>query len=121
MAYDAARSRRSIGARTATDRQKIATLQLELCRADERLLRICEAVETGVLPLDETLFGRDYLRAFADKVVVSGGTAAISGSNAHLMRAVSTKPLPGQVPSFFYDWFARSDCFGAFGPGSSNF
>jgi site-specific DNA recombinase len=123
-----------------------------------------EAVETGILPLDETLqrrvqlakasrenvlieiaglrrlqtlplerilpsqveafgiitgkrlrdrasaFGRDYLRAVVDKVVVNGDTATISGSNAKLMRAVGVKkPLAGQVPSFIHDWCARRD------------
>jgi site-specific DNA recombinase len=157
-------ARRGIRARTATDRQKIATLQGELRKADERLSRLYEAVETGILPLDETLqrriqqaknarenvliaiaglrrlqtlpverilpsqvaafgdligkrlrdrsssFGRDYLRAVVDKVVVNGDTATISGSNAKLMRAVAAKrPLAGQVPSFIHDWCARRD------------
>jgi site-specific DNA recombinase len=157
-------ARRGIRARTATDRQKIATLQGELRKADERLSRLYEAVETGILPLDETLqrriqqaknarenvliaiaglrrlqtlpverilpsqvaafgdligkrlrdrsssFGRDYLRAVVDKVVVNGDTATISGSNARLMRAVAAKkPLVGQVPSFIHDWCARRD------------
>src|SRR5258706_5800326 len=56
-------------------------------------------------------FGRDYLRAVVDKVVVNGDTATISGSNAKLMRAVGAKkPLAGQVPSFIHDWCARRDC-----------
>ncbi len=125
---------------------------------------IYEAVETGILPLDETLqrrvqlakasrenvlieiarlrrlqtlpverilpsqveafgivigkrlrdralsFGRDYLRAVVDKIVVNGDTAIISGSNAKLMRAVGArKPLAGQVPSFIHEWRARRD------------
>jgi site-specific DNA recombinase len=157
-------ARRSIRARTAADRQKIAILQGELRKADERLSKIYEAVESGILPLDETLqrrvqlakasrenvlieiaglrrlqtlpverilpsqvqafgtligkrlrdrtlaFGRDYLRAVVDKVVVNGDTATISGSNAKLMRAVGAKkPLAGQVPSFIHDWCARRD------------
>jgi site-specific DNA recombinase len=156
-------ARKGIRARTAVDRKKIAILQGELRKADERLSRIYEAVETGILPLDETLqrrvqlakasrenvlieiaglrrlqalpverilpsqveafgsligrrlrdrtstFGRDYLRAVVDKVVVNGDTATISGSNARLMRVVGTKPLAGQVPTFMHDWRARRD------------
>jgi Tfp pilus assembly protein PilN len=45
----------SIRARTAVDRQKIAILQSELRKADERLSKIYEAAETGILPLDEAL------------------------------------------------------------------
>ncbi len=37
------------------DRHKIAKLQTEVRKADERLGWLYEAVETGVLPLDETL------------------------------------------------------------------
>ena len=158
-------ARASIRNRTAADRQKIAILQVELRKADDRLSKIYEAVETGVLPLDETLqrrvqlakasrenvlieiaglrrlqtlpverilpsqvqafgiligkrlrdrtlaFGRDYLRAVVDKVVVNGDMATISGSNAKLMRAVGAKKsLTGQVPSFIHDWCARRDC-----------
>ena len=54
-------ARKSIRARTAVDRQKIATLQGELRKADERLSKIYEAVETGILPLDETLQRRVQL------------------------------------------------------------
>jgi hypothetical protein len=55
---------------------------------------------------DRTLaFGRDYVRAIVDKVVVNGDTATISGSNAKLMRTVGAKkPLAGQVPSFIHEW-----------------
>ena len=155
---------KNIRARTAVDRQKIATLQTELRKADERLSKRYEAVETGILPLDETLqrrvqlakasrenvliefaglrrlqtlpverilpsqveafgtlmgkrlrdrssaFGKNYLRAVVDKVVVNGDTATISGSNAKLMRAVGAKkPQAGQVPGFIHDWCARRD------------
>jgi hypothetical protein len=55
-------------------------------------------------------FGRDYLRAVVDKIVVNGDTATISGSNAKLMRAVGAKkPLAGQVASFIHEWCARRD------------
>jgi len=65
-------------------------------------------------------FGKDYLRAVVDKVVVNADTATISGSNAKLMRAVGAKkPLAGQVPSFIHHWCARRDCCGACGPSSS--
>ena len=63
-------------------------------------------------------FGRDYLRAVVDKVVVNGDTATISGSNAKLMRAVGAKKaLAGQVPSFIHDWRARRDS-NSHSPGS---
>jgi site-specific DNA recombinase len=158
-------ARRGIRARTAAmDRQKIATLQSELRKAEERLARLYEAVESGILPLDGTLqrriqqaknarenvlieiarpaktadltlerilpsqveafgrlmgkklrdrsssYGRDYLRALVDKVVVNGSSATISGSNAKLMRAVAAKKVvAGQVPTFIQDWRARRD------------
>ena len=44
-------SRPSIRTRTAVDRQKIATLQPELRKADERLSKLYEAMETEILPL----------------------------------------------------------------------
>jgi site-specific DNA recombinase len=164
IAADFAEARKNIRTRTAVDRQKIATLQTELRKTDERLSKLYEAVETGILPLDETLqrrvqlakasrenvlieiaglrrlqtlpverilpsqveafgtligkrlrdrssaFGKDYLRAVVDKVVVNGDTATISGSNAKLMRAVGAKkPQAGQVPGFIHDWCARRD------------
>ena len=133
-------------------------------KADDRLSRLYQAIEDGILPLDETLqrriqqaksarenvlieiaglrrlqalpverilpsqveafgkligkklrdrsaaFGRDYLRAVVDQVVVNGNTATISGSNAKLMQAVAAKrPLAGQVPTFIQEWRARRD------------
>jgi site-specific DNA recombinase len=48
-------ARRLLRDRTAADRQKLVRLKLELRRSDERLQRLYEAVETGALPLDDTL------------------------------------------------------------------
>jgi hypothetical protein len=60
-----------IPARAAADRQKIAILQGELRKADERLSKIYEAVESGILPLDGTLQRRVQLaKASRENVLI---------------------------------------------------
>jgi len=48
-------ARRQLRERTAADRQKLAHLQADLRKAEGRLGRLYEAVESGLLPLDETM------------------------------------------------------------------
>ena len=70
-------ARRQLRERTAADRQKLSHLQAELRKADERLGRLYEAVESGLLPLDETLQKRvQQAKAARESVVEDGGAAA---------------------------------------------
>jgi hypothetical protein len=55
-------ARRSLRERTATDRQTLIRLQNQLRKDDERLNRLYDIVETGQLPLDETLQRRSSRR-----------------------------------------------------------
>ena len=88
-------ARRSIRIRTAVDRQKIATLQVELRKADDRLSKIYEAVETGVLPLDETLQRRVKLaKSSRENVLIE-----IAGLR-RLQTLQVERILPSQVEAF---------------------
>ena len=63
-------ARRQLRERAADDRQKLARLQADLRKAQDRLDRLYEAVESGALPLDETLQRRVQLAKSAREAVL---------------------------------------------------
>jgi site-specific DNA recombinase len=88
-------ARRQLRERTAADRQKLTLLQAELRRADERLGRLYDAVESGLLPLDETLQKRVQQ--------AKGGREAVLVEMASLRRLEQLPVdhvLPSQVEAF---------------------
>ena len=88
-------ARRQLRERTAADRQKLAHLQAELRKADERLGRLYEAVESGLLPLDETLQRRvQQAKAGRESVLVE-----MAGLR-RLQQLPVEQVLPSQVETF---------------------
>jgi site-specific DNA recombinase len=88
-------ARRALRERTAADRQKLAHLQAELRKADERLGRLYEAVEVGLLPLDETLQKRvQQAKAARESVLVE-----MAGLRRLQLLPVE-QVLPSQVEAF---------------------
>ena len=62
------------------------------------------------LRTDNEAYGRDYVRAFAQHVVVGERSATIMGSPAHLLDALSSvESAAFGVPSFVQEWRARRD------------
>ncbi len=88
-------ARRQLRERTAADRQKLAHLQNELRKADERLGRLYEAVESGLLPLDETL----QKRVQQAKAAREGVLVEMAGLRRLQLLPVD-RVLPSQVEAF---------------------
>ena len=88
-------ARRDLRSRSASDRQSVERLRAELQRRDEALQRLYAGVESGVLPLDETLQQRvQQAKAARESVLVE-----IAG-----IRRRQQLPLdrvrPGQLAAF---------------------
>lgn len=88
-------ARRQLRERTAADRQKLAHLQADLRKAEGRLGRLYEAVESGLLPLDETMQPR-VQQAEAGREAELVEMAGLR----RLQQLPSEQVLPSQVEAF---------------------
>jgi site-specific DNA recombinase len=157
--------RKRVASSRSTQQTTVQALEKQLKDAEARLSRLYEAVESGVVELDETLgkrvqtlkaakdstlielagarsqqqipalrilpsnieafskamrkrllengtdFAKRYLQVLVEEIVVRGSEATIRGSYEKLGMAVTgeKKGTSEEVPSFIFDWRARSD------------
>jgi len=90
-----AEARKALRARGAADRKTLAGLQKQLNQADQRLNRLYNAVESGVLDLDETLQRRVQAAKAAREAVL----IEMAGIK-HRETLPSTQILPSHVERF---------------------
>lgn len=88
-------ARKLLGDRKADDQQVLAKLHAELRRFDERLNRLYEALESGLVPLDDT-FQR---RAQQAKAAREGVLVEMAGLRRRRALPID-RVLPSQVESF---------------------
>ncbi|MDP2828024.1 MAG: hypothetical protein Q8O37_05400 [Sulfuricellaceae bacterium] len=87
--------RRSASGAKDKEQEQVTQLQKQLKQTEERLNRIYEAVETGTLPLDETLQKRvDQLKSTRESIMIE--MAGVRRSAAIPIERI----LPSQVDAF---------------------